>query len=59
VRIAHSWLVNKIITLSVSLHLPYMVKHKVLLDEPHSIYSWTLLLVMGSCQEARTIGDDT
>jgi len=40
--------VNKIITLSVSLHLPYMVKHKVLLDKWRS-HSWTLLLVMGSC----------
>jgi len=41
--------VNKIITLSVSLHLPYMVKHKVLLDKQHSRpCSWTLLLVMGS-----------
>jgi len=48
VRIAHSWLVNKIITLSVSLHLPYMVKHKVLLDNWRS-HSWTLLLVMGPC----------
>ena len=35
---------NKIITLSVSLHLPYMVKHKVLLDKRRS-RSWTLLLV--------------
>jgi len=31
----------------VSLHLPYMVKHKVLLDKQRSL-SWTLLLVMGS-----------
>jgi len=37
--IAHSWLVhvNKFITLSVSLHLPYMVKHKVLLDKRCSV----------------------
>ena len=35
--IAHSWLMNKIITLSVSLHLPYMVKHKVLLDKRRSV----------------------
>jgi len=33
VRIAHSWLMNKIVTLSVTLHLLYMVKHKVLLDK--------------------------
>jgi len=39
--------VNKIITLSVSLHLPYMVKHEVLLNKRCS-RSWTLLLVMGS-----------
>jgi len=32
-RFAHSWLVNKIIAFSVSLHLLYMVKHKVLLDK--------------------------
>jgi len=38
---------NKIITLRVSLHLPYMVKHKVLLDKWRS-RSWMLLLVMGS-----------
>jgi len=37
VRFAHSWLVNKIIALSVSLHLLYMVKHKVLLDKQRSI----------------------
>jgi len=42
--------VNKIITLSMSLHLPYMVKHKVLLDKQRS-RSWTLLLVMGSCSQ--------
>ena len=46
-RIVHNWLVNIIIALSVSLHLPYMVKHKVLLDKRRS-HSWTLLLVMGS-----------
>jgi len=45
--IAHSWLVNTIIALSASLRLPYMVKHKVLLDKRRSC-SWTLLLVMGS-----------
>jgi len=38
---------NKIIALSVSLHLPYMVKHKVLLDKWRS-RSWTLFLVIGS-----------
>jgi len=48
VRFAHSWLVNKIIALSVSLYLLYMVKHKVLLDKRRS-RSWTLLLVIGSC----------
>jgi len=47
VHIGHRWLLNKFITLSVSLHLPYMVKHKVLLDKPRS-HSWMLLLVMGS-----------
>ena len=45
--IANSWLVNKIIALSVSLRMPYMVKHKVLLDKRRS-RSWTLLLVIGS-----------
>ena len=38
-RIGHRWLVNKLtgITLSVFLHLPYMVKYKVLLDKRCSV----------------------
>jgi len=44
-RTAGSWI--KLLHVCVSLHLPYMVKHKVLLDKRRS-HSWTLLLVMGS-----------
>jgi len=42
--------VIKIITLSVSLHLLYVVKHKMMLDKQCSIVRHSLIRVMGSCK---------
>ena len=42
-RIVHSWLVNKIIKF-LSRHLPYMVKHKVMLDNGVPIVRRSFLL---------------